>query len=90
MAKKIVFVVLTVVLIGCRRRETASDLKVAPRDVILVTAHFGNWELMGPRLCRAGYVLNAISRTGRACDRCSGRAASLAKTNPTSPLEVVF
>jgi hypothetical protein len=34
--------------------------------------------------------LNAISRTGRACDRCSGRAASLAKTNPTSPLEVVF
>ena len=30
---------------------------------LLVTAHYGNWEMMGPRLARAGYQVNAISRT---------------------------
>lgn len=33
------------------------------RGVILVTAHYGNWEVMGPRLAAAGYVVNAVSRT---------------------------
>lgn len=33
------------------------------KGVILVTAHYGNWEMMGPRLVRAGYRLSAISRT---------------------------
>jgi KDO2-lipid IV(A) lauroyltransferase len=33
------------------------------KGVILVTAHYGNWEMMGPRLARAGYQVNAISRT---------------------------
>src|SRR3954452_7548398 len=38
MAKKIVLVFAAVVLlIGCHRREAASDVKSAPRDVILVT-----------------------------------------------------
>lgn len=31
--------------------------------IILVTAHYGNWELMGPRLVLAGYPVNAVSRT---------------------------
>lgn len=31
--------------------------------VILVTAHYGNWEMMGPRLAAAGYRVNAVSRT---------------------------
>jgi KDO2-lipid IV(A) lauroyltransferase len=31
--------------------------------VILVTAHYGNWEMMGPRLHRAGYKVSAVSRT---------------------------
>jgi KDO2-lipid IV(A) lauroyltransferase len=30
---------------------------------ILVTAHYGNWEMMGPRLIRAGYRVGAVSRT---------------------------
>lgn len=33
------------------------------RGVLLVTAHYGNWELMGPRLVGAGYRISAISRT---------------------------
>jgi Kdo2-lipid IVA lauroyltransferase/acyltransferase len=30
--------------------------------VLLITAHLGNWEIMGPRLTRAGYRLSAVSR----------------------------
>ncbi len=30
--------------------------------VLLITAHFGNWELMGARLAREGYPLAAIAR----------------------------
>src|SRR5262249_51126333 len=30
---------------------------------LLVTAHFGNWELMGPGLVQRGYPLNVIART---------------------------
>ena len=33
------------------------------KGVILITAHYGNWEMMGPRLAREGYQVNAISRT---------------------------
>ncbi|MGV3722140.1 MAG: lysophospholipid acyltransferase family protein [Actinomycetota bacterium] len=33
------------------------------KGVILITAHYGNWELMGPRLHRAGYHVSAVSRT---------------------------
>lgn len=33
------------------------------KGAILVTAHFGNWEFMGPRLSRAGYVVSGVSRT---------------------------
>jgi KDO2-lipid IV(A) lauroyltransferase len=33
------------------------------KGVILVTAHYGNWELMGPRLFGAGYQVSAVSRT---------------------------
>jgi KDO2-lipid IV(A) lauroyltransferase len=33
------------------------------KGVILVTGHYGNWEMMGPRLALAGYQVNAISRT---------------------------
>jgi Kdo2-lipid IVA lauroyltransferase/acyltransferase len=33
------------------------------KGAILVTAHYGNWEMMGPRLHRAGYKVSAVSRT---------------------------
>jgi KDO2-lipid IV(A) lauroyltransferase len=33
------------------------------KGAILVTAHYGNWEMMGPRLARAGYAVSAVSRT---------------------------
>jgi Kdo2-lipid IVA lauroyltransferase/acyltransferase len=33
------------------------------KGVILVTAHYGNWEMMGPRLHCAGYRVSAVSRT---------------------------
>lgn len=33
------------------------------KGAILVTAHYGNWEMMGPRLARAGYQVSAVSRT---------------------------
>jgi len=32
------------------------------KGVLLITAHYGNWELMGPRLARAGYQVSAVSR----------------------------
>lgn len=33
------------------------------KGVLLITAHYGNWEMMGPRLARAGYQVHAVSRT---------------------------
>lgn len=33
------------------------------KGVLLITGHYGNWEIMGPRLVRAGYQVNAVSRT---------------------------
>ena len=33
------------------------------KGVILVTAHYGNWEMMGPALQRSGYQVSAVSRT---------------------------
>jgi KDO2-lipid IV(A) lauroyltransferase len=32
------------------------------KGVLLITAHFGNWELMGTRLAREGYPFDAIAR----------------------------
>jgi KDO2-lipid IV(A) lauroyltransferase len=32
------------------------------KGILLITAHYGNWELMGPRLVRAGYAVSAVSR----------------------------
>jgi KDO2-lipid IV(A) lauroyltransferase len=32
------------------------------KGVILVSAHYGNWELIGPRLAAEGYCVNGISR----------------------------
>jgi Kdo2-lipid IVA lauroyltransferase/acyltransferase len=32
------------------------------RGALLVTAHYGNWELMAARLVRAGYALHVIAR----------------------------
>lgn len=31
--------------------------------VLLITAHYGNWEMMGPRLLLEGYRVSAVSRT---------------------------
>lgn len=33
------------------------------KGILLITAHYGNWEIMGPRLFRAGYRVSAVSRT---------------------------
>lgn len=33
------------------------------QGVVLVSAHYGNWEMIGPRLAYAGYRVNGISRT---------------------------
>lgn len=33
------------------------------KGVLLITGHYGNWEIMGPRLFRAGYKVSAVSRT---------------------------
>ena len=33
------------------------------KGVLLITAHYGNWEMMGPRLHQAGYQVSAVSRT---------------------------
>lgn len=35
------------------------------RGVILLTAHYGNWELVGARLTASGYPLNVIARHQR-------------------------
>ena len=32
------------------------------RGVIVVSAHYGNWEIMGPRLALAGYRVSGVSR----------------------------
>ena len=32
------------------------------RGVIVVSAHYGNWEIMGPRLAHAGYIVTGVSR----------------------------
>lgn len=32
------------------------------KGVVLVSAHYGNWELIGPRLAAEGYCVNGISR----------------------------
>src|SRR5688572_8459516 len=32
------------------------------KGVILVSAHYGNWELIGPRVAAEGYCVNGISR----------------------------
>lgn len=33
------------------------------KGVLLITAHYGNWEMMGPRLHQVGYQVSAVSRT---------------------------
>lgn len=32
------------------------------RGVVLITAHYGNWEMLSPRISASGYLLNAIVR----------------------------
>jgi len=34
----------------------------AGKGVVMVTGHYGNWEMMGPYFAQAGYQVNAISR----------------------------
>lgn len=44
-------------------QEHYEEALACGKGVLLITAHYGNWELMGPRLHRAGYQVNAVSRT---------------------------
>lgn len=44
-------------------QEHYEDAFSRGKGVLLVTAHYGNWEMMGPRLFRAGYRVSAVSRT---------------------------
>lgn len=48
--------------IGVEGQEHFEAAFARGKGVILVTAHFGNWEIMGPKLIRHGYKLNIISR----------------------------
>jgi KDO2-lipid IV(A) lauroyltransferase len=44
-------------------QEYCEEAVARGNGVILVSAHYGNWEIMGARLARSGYRLSAISRT---------------------------
>jgi KDO2-lipid IV(A) lauroyltransferase len=43
-------------------REWAEAALEKQQGVILVTAHYGNWELLAARVAHAGYPLNVIAR----------------------------
>ena len=45
------------------RQEHFEEAFKRGKGVLLITAHYGNWEMMGPRLQQAGYQVNAVSRT---------------------------
>lgn len=45
--------------------EYLSNALAEQRGVILLTAHYGNWELMGARLCSAGFPLWVVARDQR-------------------------
>ncbi len=42
--------------------EPALDLLLSPEPAILLTGHFGNWELLGYALATLGFDLDAIAR----------------------------
>jgi KDO2-lipid IV(A) lauroyltransferase len=46
-------------------RENLDSALKAGRGVVLLTAHFGNWELLGASLTLNGYPLNVIAREVR-------------------------
>lgn len=51
---------------GTVRLEGEEHLQAAlarGKGALLITAHYGNWEMMGARLTGAGYPLDAIART---------------------------
>lgn len=50
-------------LVRFEGQEHYEEALARGNGVILVSAHYGNWELMGPRMQRAGYPLSGISRT---------------------------
>jgi KDO2-lipid IV(A) lauroyltransferase len=55
-------------ILGLVHFEGEDNLKKAlakGRGVIYLTAHFGNWELMGAALCSLGYKLTVIARKQR-------------------------
>ena len=49
-------------LVTMEGQEALDDALARKRGVILLTGHFGNWELMGARLTLNGYPLMVIAR----------------------------
>jgi len=43
-------------------RDNAAAAIAVDRGAIAVTAHYGNWELLGARIAQAGYSLNVVAR----------------------------
>lgn len=48
-----------------RGREHLDEALARGRGVILLTAHLGNWEMVGARIAADGYPLNVIARAQR-------------------------
>ncbi len=44
-------------------QEHYEEAKARGKGILLITAHYGNWEIMGPKLVHSGYPISAISRT---------------------------
>jgi len=51
--------------VTCKGIQNLNTALKAGHGVILLTAHFGNWELMGASLALNGYILNALAREVR-------------------------
>ncbi len=49
-------------LVTCEGRQNIEDALKAGKGVIILTAHFGNWELLGAGLNLSGYKLSYIVR----------------------------
>lgn len=52
-------------LVAFEGRQNIDDVLKASRGVIILTAHFGNWELLGASLALSGYKVSFIVRPVR-------------------------
>ncbi|MHB9131049.1 MAG: lysophospholipid acyltransferase family protein [Armatimonadota bacterium] len=52
-------------LVRLEHQEYLDEGLARGKGVILITAHFGNWELMGAKLMQEGYQIDCIVRSAR-------------------------